>query len=468
MKITRIDAGWNMAATILRIASGVIILPLVLHLLPPEDVGLWSIFLSVGSMSYLLDFGFGQTFTRNIAYVFSGVKELKPSGYIPAEEGAGVDYGLLGALIGAMRKYYRMVALGLFVFLATGGSWYLHSVLESYTGNVSAVFWAWGLYVLLMFYQLMTLYYDSLLLGRGMVRRMKQVVIVAQSSQIIVASAALLMGLGLMSMVLGQVASLALNRTLAHAVFFDKGLRSSLNVPRRPVKEILSAISPNATKVGITSLGAFLVNRSAVFMGSLYLPLAEIGSFGITRQMTDLLAGVALIWFSTFYPKMIAMRVSDDLAGVKRIYIKCKIFFVLLFVLGAAFLLLFGNPVLSLFDVKTLFLSTSLFSLLLLVSFLENNHAMAGGVLLTRNEVPYFKAAIFAGVSTLVLLFVFFRWTDLGLWGMILAPGISQALYQNWKWPLKVKKELGISLRDYPEALRVLYRSREEWLNFKE
>jgi hypothetical protein len=32
---------------------------------------------------------------------------------------------------------------------------------------------------------------------------------------------------------------------------------------------------------------------------------------------------------------------------------------------------------------------------------------------------------------------------------MILAPGIAQICYQNWKWPLVVIKELHIKPKDY-------------------
>ena len=30
----------------------------------------------------------------------------------------------------------------------------------------------------------------------------------------------------------------------------------------------------------------------------------------------------------------------------------------------------------------------------------------------------------------------------MGLWGMILAPGIAQLAYQNWRWPSMVIREL--------------------------
>ena len=84
----------------------------------------------------------------------------------------------------------------------------------------------------------------------------------------------------------------------------------------------------------------------------------------------------------------------------------------------------------------------------IIISFLENNHSIAGMILLSKNEVPFFKAALFSGAATILLLIVFFRITNFGLLTMILAPGIAQGVYQNWKWPIVVVKELKITSRD--------------------
>ena len=81
-------------------------------------------------------------------------------------------------------------------------------------------------------------------------------------------------------------------------------------------------------------------------------------------------------------------------------------------------------------------------------SFLETNHSIAGGILLTKNEVPFFKAGIISGIATIVLLFVFLHFTNLGILAMILAPAVSQLLYQNWKWPMEVHSELKITYID--------------------
>jgi hypothetical protein len=78
----------------------------------------------------------------------------------------------------------------------------------------------------------------------------------------------------------------------------------------------------------------------------------------------------------------------------------------------------------------------------LLIYLLESNHANAGQILLTKNEVPFVKASLFSGACTIILLFIFLQYTSLGVWGLLMAQGIVQGCYQNWKWPMQVAKEL--------------------------
>ena len=77
MQITRKDVLWNYGATFLKIAVSVLLLPFVLKMLPSETVGVWSVFMTITAFSTMLDFGFGPTFSRNVSYIYSGVKALK-------------------------------------------------------------------------------------------------------------------------------------------------------------------------------------------------------------------------------------------------------------------------------------------------------------------------------------------------------------------------------------------------------
>ena len=55
MKINRTDLLWNYAASFMRVASALVVLPLILKMLPSEEMGLWTVMISLNSMIYLLD-----------------------------------------------------------------------------------------------------------------------------------------------------------------------------------------------------------------------------------------------------------------------------------------------------------------------------------------------------------------------------------------------------------------------------
>jgi hypothetical protein len=130
-------------------------------------------------------------------------------------------------------------------------------------------------------------------------------------------------------------------------------------------------------------------------------------------------------------------------------YIKGKLSLVSVFIVCGIGLMVLGNPLLELIHSKTFLLPGTMIFVFLIISFLDANHGMACSYLLTKNEVPFMKATITAGFVTFVLLYLGLKYSSLGIWAMILAPGIAQAIYQNWKWPLLVKRELSIKMTDY-------------------
>ena len=58
------------------------------------------------------------------------------------------------------------------------------------------------------------------------------------------------------------------------------------------------------------------------------------------------------------------------------------------------------------------------------------------------NKIPFFIPSLLSGAATIVLLWFFLGPLHLGIMGLILAPGVAQLAYQNWKWPSVVIKEL--------------------------
>jgi len=437
------EIAWSYAGTIFMIGAGVILLPFILHKMPQETVGVWNIFQAITALVLLLDFGFRPTFARNISYIFSGVETLQKEGVTHIPSDARVNYGLLkGALI-AMQRFYRYMAIGVFAILVTAGSAYFYYILQKYSGDRQDAMIAWVLLIVINCYNLYTFYYDALLTGKGYIKRSQQINMFGQAIYIGLAIGLIYAGFGLTAIVASQLVSTIIRRVLMYHVFYTPALNKQLvpAVPEEP-KQILSAISPNAVKIGLTQLGSFLVNKSAILIGSVFLTLDEIACYGITLQVMDILARCAMVFYQSYTPKLAQCRAENDLNGLRRYYLLCTSSMAVVFAVGGLVWVWSGDWILDLIDSQTHFVPTAMLCVMLLISVLEHNHAQSAGFIMADNKIPFFIPSLVSGAATVILLGAFLGVCHWGLWGVILAPGIAQLAYQNWKWPSVVIKEL--------------------------
>lgn len=441
------DLFWTVLATFFKLGAGVLLFPFILNKLPAQTIGVWTIFTSVGVISTLLDFGFNQSFARNVAYVFSGVRNLQKQGFQTINQSNIsddlIDYNLLKSTIRAMRFFYSRVAIILFIFLITLGTVYVYSILYDYSGSKLEVIISWIIVCINQSYSLYTLYFESLLYGRGLVKRSNQFVLLGNLMYVIVAVVFLLLGYGLIAIVSAQFISNLIIRFGASISFFTKNIKEKLKIADDgDYKNVLSAIYPNAVKVGLSGLGSFFINKSSTFLGPYFVSLADMGAYGVTLQLINVVASVSQVFTNVYIPKVFQWRVENKIDKIKRIFfISCVILF-LVFFGSYIIVILFGNWTLNLMHSNTQLISNGLLSILFLHMYLSTNHANAAQYLLSKNEVPFFKASLWSAFFTLVLFILFEVFFDMKLLGMILAPTIAQLVYQNWKWPLEVIKEL--------------------------
>lgn len=450
MKIGRKDVFWNYLATFLKIASSVLLLPAILNKMPSEMVGVWTVFITLSFLSSLLDFGFNASFTRNVSYVFSGVRELKVKGYEQVVLGDKVDFNLLKGLIRAMKWFYSRMALIVAVLLFLPGTYYIYNILGTYKGDTTEVYIAWFLLVVVNSYNLYTYYYDALLQGAGYVMRSKQITIAGQMLYLVVAYVLILSGYGLIAIVIAQLLSIILIRWLSYKTFFTSQVVESLKIADdNSSKSILKTITPNAIKIGLTSLGGFLISRSSVVIGGLFLSLEELASFGITIQLIGVVATMSIIYTSTYQAKIVNHRVEGNDDDIKKIYARGQYIMLLTYIAGAIAIVILGPTAMKIINSDTLLLPTGLILIAMLVSLLETNHSNAGNILLTKNEVPFFKASLISGFCIVAGLLFAFYFTDLGIYNLLLVPLVVDVAYQSWKWPVVAHKDLKMTFKDY-------------------
>lgn len=437
------EIAWSYVGTAFMIGAGVILLPFILHKMPQETVGIWNIFQTITALVLLLDFGFRPTFARNISYIFSGVKSLQRNGVAHTTSEAAVDYSLLKGTLLAMKRFYRWMALAVFALLATAGTAYFYYILQKYSGDRQDALIAWILLIAINCYNLYTFYYEALLTGKGYVKRAQQINMLGQAVYLALAIGLIYAGFGLTAIVASQLISTVIRRILTYRVFFTPELKANIKSvePQEP-KEILSAISPNAIKIGLTQLGGFMVNKSAILIGSAFLTLEQVACYGITIQVMDILARCATVFYQSYLPKLAQCRAENDLNGLKRYYILCTGSLLAVYAVGSVAWIFLGNWALDIIQSQTHFVPTAMLMVMLLISTLEHNHAVSAGFIMADNKIPFFIPSLVSGAATVLLLWIFLSPLQMGIWGLILAPGIAQLAYQNWKWPSVVIKEL--------------------------
>lgn len=391
----------------------------------------------------LLDFGFRPSFARNISYIFSGVRQLHKEGVEYVKHGNSVDYSLLKSTLKVMKQFYRRMAIAVFLLLSIVGTAYMRHILHKYDGDMNDAFIAWILLIIINCYNLYTLYYDALLQGKGYVKRAQQITIIGQAAYLLTAIGLIYTGCGLIAIVSAQTVSILIRRLLLYRVFFTRAMKYQLSQTEGYAsQEILKAIFPNAIKVGLTSLGGFFVNKSAMLIGAMCLPLPVMASYGLTIQVIELIGRCGTVIYQSYTPKLAQYRTERNLSALKQLYIYSILSLLLITVAGGICFVFFGDWALQLIDSDTMFLPASMTIVLLVIHLLEQNHGIAAGYIMADNKIPFFIPSLLSGAATVVLLCIFLYALHWGIWGLILAPGIAQLAYQNWKWPMVIIKEL--------------------------
>ena len=435
------EIAWSYAGTAFMIGAGVILLPFILHKMPQETVGIWNIFQTVTFLVLMLDFGFRPSFARNISYIFSGVKSLQKTGVAHIRSEADVDYGLLKGTLMAMKRFYRWIALAAFALLLIAGTPYFAYLLQKYSGDHQDALIAWILLIAINCYDLYTFYYDALLTGKGYVKRSQQIAIIGQGIYIGLAIGLIYAGFGLTAIVAARLIATIARRFLAYRVFFTPELKNKLaSAEAQEPKDILAAITPNAVKIGLTQLGGFCVSKSAILIGSAFLTLEEVACYGITLQVMEILARCATVLYQSYTPKLAQCRAEHNMGQLKRYYMQSISSLWVIYLIGGTAWFFLGDWALHIIQSQTSFVPTAMLLTMLLISALEHNHEVSAGFIMADNKIPFFIPSLASGAATILLLFLFLH-LGLGTWGLILAPGLAQLAYQNWKWPAVVLKE---------------------------
>ena len=450
--LSRRDVVWGYAAQLLNIAAGLILLPIIVRFLTQDEVGLWFVFLALASLAQLLEFGFLPTITRNAAYIYAGAQELHPEGLKPVDKQGDINYKLLTDLFAAARHIYLYVAIAAALVMFGAGTFYIYSLLPSgYEVNAAIAGWVTfsAGYVLNFYFG----YYNGMLQGRGDITLSNKVIVTSRLVMVLLGAILLIKGYGLLGLGVASFVSAIAGRFLAYRYFFTAHRPETAQLSKRTgdAKTLIWVLWHNASRFGLVNLGAFLIARANLLIASSVLGLGVAGSYGMSLQLLLSLAGVASMFAHLQLPRMNALQAHGKLDSLRGTYGLTVLSSWFMYALGATVLLTMGPATLELIGSNTTLLNPVILTCLVVIVALEMNHSIGAAYLTTLNYIPFVGAALWSGVAIIIVGYILVTQTSLGLWGLIIAQGVVQASYNNWKWPKEASKHLGCG---FPALLR--------------
>lgn len=445
MKITNKDIIWSYLSQIFQIGASLFILPIILKKLSSEEIGIWYIFISFSALINLLDFGLAPTFSRNISYIFSGAQKLVKEG-TNIECSERVNYKLLKNTIYSVRLIYIQISLIIAILFNTAGIIYINSILKtSEYLEKDKILLAWIVFVISLAFNYYYYYYTPMLLGRGLIKESHKTIVYTKIGYIIMAYILVEYNLGLLGIALANLISSLINRISSHFYFYDTKIKEVLkNETNDKIeqKKIMKIMLKNSSKLGIVYLGAFLINKSSILIMSKFMTLEIIAKYGITLQVTSLLVTISSVLFNTYLPLINYLRIKKNNVEILNIFSKGLLINYLLYAFCSLFLILFGNKLLIIVKSNALLLENKYLIILLVINFLEMNHSIAATMITTKNIIPFLKPSLISGILIVILTIVSLKYTKLEIYGVLLSQGLVQLIYNNWKWPVEISKDL--------------------------
>tara|TARA_B100000989_G_C19531388_1_gene470149 strand:- start:1764 stop:3101 length:1338 start_codon:yes stop_codon:yes gene_type:complete len=432
------DFVWNYIAQIISIAGGIIALPLVLRYWDVDVIENYLILITLMGLYVIIDGGLRINLVRIAAFA--------KSGRIPIY-GSTRDYVLENLsspqLFDVVNKLVAQISWigGLLIFLL--GSIYLYQTSNN-GGYLSSIF----IWILLSTSQILfsrNLGVIGLLQGRGKIALANKIVAAFKGGILLSCVFAVLLGFSLTGFAAGVFFCSAIVYVISREVFSRQieaipGRNKNFDLSKKDTDQIRELVLKPSLRLWVVQVGAFLINKGNILVAGLVLGVMESSAYMLSIILISVVTGLASTVVLVYLPQINTIQVSESRKALTLI-VK-KIYGIAYSIYVAAFICIFflGNYILEFLGSEARLIDDSLLIIVGIIAFLELNHSLAASYLTTRNEVIFARASVLSGIATVCMGYIL--GSIYGIIGLIIAQGGVQLIYNNWRWPQLMIKDL--------------------------
>lgn len=455
---TKSDVLWSYAGTVASMASGFVLLPLLVSYLTNEQLGLWYVFLALSNFAQLFEFGFNPTFARNIVYCISGARTLSKEGCAQRSVQDGIDFDLLKRVIVSSKWIYGILATVVLIACATLGTLYIDSITSAMKGVDHWV--SWGLFCVAIFINLYYLYSLSLLRGLGDVAGENRARFFSRVLYVLICGVTLIAGFGLIGASVGFLVSGISLRILAYVEYrkHREIVRGLKNVSARPSKreivDTLSTVWHIAWQDGLVQFANYASTQAMSLICSACFGVGQTGSYSVCLQLTNALYNFAGTYNRSCFPMYQSSYANADTERMREIVAKGVSSYLGLYIIGVLGLALVVIPLVMAVR-PSLGIDYGLFFLLAMYMLLYQQHSTFCSYIVSTNRIPYRNSFVITSAVGVLLTFLLAEFTDFGAYALVLGQALPQLAYNNWRWPKFVLSELNYT---YPQMVNQGFR----------
>lgn len=427
-----------------RLASGLIVLPLVLRLFTQADLGMYYVLLSLVALGPIVDFGFGPTIGRFVSYAMGGAEALQAHGVPNPASGSNPNYPLLWQLLLTTRKLYRYLALAILFILGIWGT-YMVEMRIGETSSPLITRLAWLATLISTVYDIYSNWWSVYLRALNEVRAAARIGVMGLVVKFIISVALLLSGAGLLSIPIASLAGSMVQRHLArgHTLALLKGAPPPKGVS---IKENLRILWPNSWRLGIHFMSGYLTVNANTAICSFVFGLAGNAKYGLSVQLMSIVSGMAYVWTITKWPIIGQYQARREQVPIQRI-LWPRIWLQNFTFLLLAAVVVFAIPgLLWRFGSHKEILPLNWMLTLALCSFLDLQFTTWTTLISMENRLPFLWPTVATNILSLSLTLGLVHFTSLGLSSLVLGPLLAWSLFNYWYWPPFAARGMGTTL----------------------
>jgi hypothetical protein len=429
-------AAWSWLFNGLRLGTALAILPLLLHSLTAEEMGVHFVLINMLVLLPALDAAVAFNLSRFVAHAMNGAQHLQAQGLCAPPAGTAPNYVLVWQLIDATRCLYRCFALIVVTVLAAYGYLVLSLRIEE-VPQPATVWLALGLSIVGAACDIYWGYWGTFLKGMEQVLPAVRWQTAGYAIRLVLAAALLVAGLGLLSL---PVAGLA--GSLVQRLFTRRRCLRLLN-PNRPrdrpgsVRTVLLALFPNSWRMGLQMLSQLVLVNGCSYLSVHQFGLATNASYGLSLQLFSIAATLSAVWSSVRWPTVNRLRFQHDFPALRALISQMFRRQTLTYLTLASLALVFAPTLLGMLGSDSSLLPLGLLVAVAVNQLLDLNFSFWTTLLAAENKIPSLWPTVASNLSALLVAATLIAVTNAGVSALILVPLSVGLIFNYWYWMIR-------------------------------